>query len=52
MTQEGDPRHDDLPQDQERPGVQLCRHIEEAKDASLLCASEAVVHHYETKDDA
>ena len=52
MAQEGDPRHDDLPQQQQGPGVQLGWYIEEAKYASLCGACHAVVHNYEAKDDA
>jgi len=52
VTQEGDPRHDDLPQHQQCPGVQLGWYVEEPKDASLCGACHAIVHNYEAKDDA
>ena len=52
MPQKGNPWHDDLPQHQQSPGVQLCRHVEEAKDASLCSSSQAVVNHDEAKDDS
>ena len=52
MAQKRNLGHQQLPHDQQRPGVETRGHIEEAKDAVLAGAAVVRVQHDEPKDNA
>ena len=52
MSQKGHAGHDELPDDQQGPGVQGGGHIEQPKDASLRGSCQVVVNHDKPKDHA
>ena len=52
VAQKGHPWHEHLPQHHQDPGIQGGWNEEEAKDASLCCSADVVVHHDQAKDES